>query len=66
MYKFYPHPFEGCVNIESILDSLQKIKGYLKHWNTMYNHVHNIKVTHFGNLQYMHILIVNKWAYAMG
>lgn len=41
MYKFYPHPFEGCVNIniESILDSLQKIKGYLKHWNTMYMYI---------------------------
>lgn len=39
MYKFYPYPFEGCVNIESILDSLQKIKGYLKHWNTMYMYI---------------------------
>lgn len=40
MYKFYPHPFEGCVNIESILDSLQKIKGYLKHLNTMYRYMY--------------------------
>lgn len=31
MFKFHPHPFEGCVNIESIWDSLQKILGYLKH-----------------------------------